>query len=348
MPEQVSLGVVGYGWFAELLHERVLKRLPRLEVTALCEPDESRRRRGTEHLDVPGYAIAEEMLDAGVCDAVAIFTPHSTHRDLVELSASRGRHVFCEKAMAVTSDDCAAMIRACKAAGVELMIGHMQKLFPPYERLADLVRGGTYGAPVAAQVSGFHWSPVFEGWWRRRRDCGGLLYWTGIHDLDTIRYVMASDVDTVFAMTGPVTDDYTDYEDSISVVMRHANGAVASLQVAQHDPLRSFERAFSMSVVCEHGGVAFDPERDRVVHAGRHGLSARDTVVEAFPPHEDSMFVAYEAEFRHFVEVVLDKVPSRLSGEDGLRCVETLEAITTSVQTDSPVTVSRALVEVAR
>jgi predicted dehydrogenase len=89
----------------------VLKRLPRLEVTALCEPDERRRRRGTEHLEVPGYATAEEMLDAGVCDAVAIFTPHSTHRELVELSASRGLHVFCEKAMAVTSDDCVAMIR---------------------------------------------------------------------------------------------------------------------------------------------------------------------------------------------------------------------------------------------
>jgi predicted dehydrogenase len=171
------------------------------------------------------------------------------------------------------------------------MVGHMQKLFPPYARLAELVRSGTYGMPVAAQVSGFHWSPVFEGWWRRRRDCGGLLYWTGIHDIDTLRHVMASDVDTVFAMTGPATDDYTDYEDAISVVMRHANGAVASLQVAQHDPLRSFERAFSMSVVCEHGGVAFDPERDQVVHAGRQGLSAQDAVVEAFPPHEDNMFV---------------------------------------------------------
>ena len=159
---------------------------------------------------------------------------------------------------------------------------------------------------------------------------------------------MASDVDTVFAMTGPATDDYTDYEDAISVVMRHANGAVASLQVAQHDPLRSFERAFSMSVVCEHGAVAFDPERDQVVHAGRKGLSAQDAVVEAFPPHDDNMFVAYEAEFRHFVEVVLDGVPSRLSGEDGLRCVETLEAITTSVRTDSPVAVNRALVGAGR
>ncbi|MEJ7802937.1 MAG: Gfo/Idh/MocA family oxidoreductase [Candidatus Limnocylindria bacterium] len=348
MPERVALGVVGYGWFAELLHERVLKRLPRLEVTALCELDEVRRRRGTEHLEVPGYATAEAMLDAEVCDAVAIFTPHSTHRELVELSASRGRHVFCEKAMAVTSEDCVAMISASQVAGVELMVGHMQKLFPPYARLAELVRGGTYGAPVAVQVSGFHWSPVFEGWWRRRRDCGGLLYWTGIHDIDTLRHVLASEVDTVFAMTGPTTDDYTDYEDAIAVVMRHTNGAIASLQVAQHDPLKRFEEAFSMSVVCEHGGVAFDPKRNVVVHAARDGLSAQGTVVEAFAPHEDSMFVAYAAEFRHFVEVVLDKVPSRLSGEDGLRCVETLEAITTSAQRDRPVTVSRALMEVAR
>jgi predicted dehydrogenase len=66
-----------------------------------------RRERGCDQLGVTGYATLEEMLAADACDAVAIFTPHSTHRELVELSAAHHRHVFCEKAMAVTSEDCA-------------------------------------------------------------------------------------------------------------------------------------------------------------------------------------------------------------------------------------------------
>lgn len=341
MPDALRLGVVGYGWFAELLHRRVLNELPRLRVTGLCEVDELRRGRGCEQLGVTGYATLEEMLADDVCDAVAIFTPHSTHRELVELSAAHRRHVFCEKAMAVSSEDCAAMIAAAEAAGVELMIGHMQKLFPAYRRVGELVRSGRYGRPVAAQVAGFHWSPVFDGWWRRARDCGGLLYWTGIHDVDTLRYVMDSEVDEVYAATGPKTDAYTDYEDSIAVVMKYANGAVASLHVAHHDPLRSFERSFSMSVVCERGAVAFDPAHDVVTHAARDGLDAASVREERVPPHEQSMYVAYQAEFAHFVEVVLDGVPSRLPATDGLRCVETLESISAAVRTGAPVAVRR-------
>lgn len=337
MGDALTLGVVGYGWFAELLHERVLSGLPRLRVTAVCELDETRRKRGCEQLGVPGYGSLEAMLDAGACDAVAIFTPHSSHRELVELSAAHGRHVFCEKAMAVTSEDCRAMIDATQAAGVELMVGHMQKLFPAYRRVAELVRSGRYGEPVAAQVSGFHWSPVFEGWWRRTRDCGGLLYWTGVHDVDTLRYVIDSEVEHVYAVTGPSTDDYTDYEDSIAVTMKYANGVVASLQVAQHDPLRSFEHAFSMSVLCERGAVGFDPQRNLVSHAGRDGLSARPPTEEIFPPHEESMYLAYETEFAHFVEVTMDGVSSKLPAKDGLRCVETLEAVYASVDSGAPV-----------
>jgi hypothetical protein len=93
----------------------------------------------------------------------------------------------------------------------------------------------------------------------------------------------------VYAATGPKTDAYTDYEDSIAVVLKYGNGAVASLHVAHHDPLRSFERSFSMSVVCERGGVAFDPTRDVVTHAPERPGGGR-VVEERFPPHEESMY----------------------------------------------------------
>ena len=342
MPDSLTLGVVGFGWFAELLHDRVLTGLDRLDTVAVCDPDPARRTRAAELLGAQAFASMEEMLAGSDCQAVAIFTPHSTHRELVEQAAAAGRHIFCEKAMAVTATDCVAMIAAAREARVELMVGHMQKLFPAYRRVAEIVASGRYGAPVAAHVNGLHWCPVYEGWWRRKADCGGLLYWTGVHDVDTLRHVIGGDVESVFAVTGPDTDDDTDYEDSIAATLRFESGAVATLHVAQHDPLRSFEESFSMQVLCKQGAVAFDPGTNRVVHAARAGHERFGPAVESFVDHEESMFVAYREEFAHFASVVLDGVASRLPAEDGLRCVEILEAVYASAASHEPAPVHRA------
>jgi predicted dehydrogenase len=91
------------------------------------------------------------------------------------------------------------------------------------------------------------------GWWRSKDSCGGLLYWTGIHDLDTMRAITGSTSASVMAMAGPKTDDYTEYEDSIAVTLRYESGAVASMLVAEHDPIRTFEESFQISVLLEGG-----------------------------------------------------------------------------------------------
>jgi predicted dehydrogenase len=271
-------------------------------------------------------------LPAG-CDAVLVLTPHDTHRELVVGAAAKGLHVFCEKAFAVSSTDCVAMIDACGRAGVVLTVGHMQKLFPTHARAVELARGGSLGEVVALQVAGAHWCPVMPGWWRSKDSCGGLLYWTGIHDLDTMRAITGSDVTSVLAMAGPKTDDYTDYEDSIAVTLRYENGAVASMLVAEHDPLRTFEQSFQISVLLQNGSIHVDPGAGAVTHAARHGHERPPGVtLESFGSFESLEEHAYREEFRAFARRVLAGDRRDPSAEDGLRCVETLEAIYRSLE----------------
>lgn len=340
MTTPVTLGLVGYGWFAELLENHAFSRLDTVKVTAVCDPDAARRARADRELGVPTFASVEAMLASSDCEAIVVLTPHDTHRQIVEAAAANGRHVFCEKAMAVTAADCHAMIETARTARVELMVGHMQKLFPPYRRLIELVREGDYGEPLAVQVMGFHWCPVFPGWWRHRQSGGGLLYWTGVHDIDTMRHVVGDEVTSVYAVAGPCTDDYTDYEDSVAVTLRFARGAIATLQVTPHDPLRDFERSFAMAVACREGAIYFDPDRCVVEHAARHGHTRGERVVERFGSHEESMAEAYRSEFAHFAEVIHEGVPSRLPAIDGLRCVEILEAVTASLRSGEPIALS--------
>jgi predicted dehydrogenase len=341
----VTVGLVGFGWFAELLTSRVFPNVPEIRVTAVCEQLSVRRERAGMLLEVPVFEDIASMLRGSSCQAVVIMTPHNTHRELVEAAAASGRHIFCEKAMAVTAADCAAMIRAAKLAKVTLLVGHMQKLFPPYARVIQLVQDGVYGKPLAVNVFGFHWCRVFEGWWRKKDLCGGLLYWTGIHDLDSMRAIVGKEVNKVYATVGIKTDDYTEYEDSIVVTLNYEGGAMGTLQVAQHDPLRDFNHSFALSVLCERGSIRYLPEVCAVEHRSRTNHDLGKLHREVFPSHEENENAAYRAEFAHFGGVVRGEESAILTGTDGLRCVETLEAIYQSVSEGLPVIVPRIGVE---
>jgi predicted dehydrogenase len=341
--EPVRIALVGFGWFAEQLVLRVLRALPDIEVVAVVDVDSERRARAAA-LGLAAVRSVDELPEG--CEAVAVLTPHDTHLDVVRASARRGLHVFCEKALAVTSRDAADILRTCAAHEVRLVVGHMQKLFPVYERTIELVRSGAYGRVVAVQVDGLHWCPVFEGWWRTAASCGGLLYWTGIHDLDTMRAIAGAEVSTVYAVAGIDTDDYTEYEDLASLVVTFANGVVGSMQVAEHSPLVTFEESFTTTVVLERGAIAVDPGRGKVAHAGRDGLTRRPVVVESFGSFESGEEAAYRTEFAAFADVVRrSDRPVEESAVDGLRCVELLEAAYRSMRTGAVVHVEHVELE---
>ena len=82
------------------------------------------------------------------------------------------------------------MIEAAQAKGVKLMVGHKRRLRPQYAKMAEIVRGLRYGRPLAVQVNGFYGRELW-GWWTRRETGGGLLFHSGVHDLDFLRHVCA-------------------------------------------------------------------------------------------------------------------------------------------------------------
>lgn len=336
----VRVGLIGFGWFAELLCTRVFPFVPEISVVAVCDRLPQRRDRAHEILKVPVFEDSADLLRESDCEGVIIMTPHNTHRVLVEAAAASGKHIFCEKAMAVTVEDCRAMITAAEAGRVTLLIGHMQKLIPPYSRVIELVREGRYGKVLAMQVFGFHWCPVFDGWWRTKDGCGGLLYWTGIHDLDTMRAIVGDDVVEVYAVSGPKTERYTEYEDIVAVTLKYRGGAIGSLQVAEHDTLREFSDSFSLSVLCERGSIRYIPDARIVQHRARARHVLGELCSEQLPSHEENENAAYRAEFSHFGNVVRGQEPLRLTARDGLKCVETLQAIYRSIEEQRPVRIA--------
>jgi predicted dehydrogenase len=340
--EPLRLAMVGYGWFAELLQERVVPTTAGLRVVAAVDPSAERREAAAAR----GLEVAADLADLmrghrEDIDAVAVLTPHDTHLDVVRVAAQHGLHVFCEKAFAVSAADCVAMVDACRRAGVVLVVGHMQKLFGAHRRAIEIARSGDLGEVRAVAVQGAHWCPVFPGWWRSTERCGGLLYWTGIHDVDTMRALVGSDAASVYAVAAPRWDGYTDYEDAVSATIVFDNGAIGTIHVAEQWPLRTFEESFEIDVVLTAGGIRISPGRAVVEYARRHEHDRAETESESFGSFERMEEEAYRQELNAFADAVRAGDLHHPTVLDGLRCVETLEAVYRSIASGRPEPVLR-------
>ncbi len=315
---RVRIGLVGAGNFGGEI-ARIVAGRPELELVGVADVNPDAARARAEAYGVPWWSDHRALLAECECDAVAVATPHSTHRDIVVDAAEAKRHVFCEKTMAVHVADCHEMIEATDRNGVKLMVGHKRRFRSAHAEIKRLLDGGEFGRPLAINVHGYFGRQI-QGFWSKKELNGGLLYWAGTHDVDTIRYYLG-EVDEVAAMVGPkVFPDVTDYDDAIAVNLKFRSGAVGSIQVTTFFPMATYRTSFAYAISCEHGGIAYDP-RQVAVHYGTHDGPMQTTFFEGYGFDE-----AFATEWDSFAAWVLRDEPPVLTGEDGLRAVEIMQA----------------------
>src|SRR5262245_6650904 len=167
----------------------------------------------------------DALLRAEDVQAVLIATPSDTHVDLAVLAASAGKHVFCEKPMALTVAECDAMIAAAARAGVALMVGQVQRLFPLLAEVRHLLHGGAIGRPVAMLMERHEVLQRQPGsWLQRRAQVGGLLHQSSVHEFDWMRTLLG-EVEELFARTAPMTIQAgLDFPDAMQVSLRFHDG----------------------------------------------------------------------------------------------------------------------------
>ena len=136
--------------------------------------------------DAPGFA---EVLKDGAIQAVVLATPHSLHREQALAAADAGKHVFCEKPLALSVADARAMIDACKQSGVKLAVGHNRRFWPAMRALRQLVDDGRLGRVlhIEGHNSNENSNRVTGGWRTLERESpGGGFTGAGLHALDAM------------------------------------------------------------------------------------------------------------------------------------------------------------------
>jgi len=157
---------------------------------------EESRAKFAEEYNVPVFESLTDMLAQGDVDAVIVATPNNFHcPNTVEVAAA-GKHVFCEKPMALKLADCQAMIDACRQAGVKLQIGQVLRYLPDFAHAIDLVRGGDIGQPRHGLIC--RYSAPRPDWGHTWRDdpekVGHYLFEVSVHEIDFMRCVFGKPV----------------------------------------------------------------------------------------------------------------------------------------------------------
>jgi predicted dehydrogenase len=182
----INCAIAGLGRWGRALVEAA-HHVPRLRITRAVETDLDAGRDFCNQRRIALTSNFAAVLEDASIDAILLATPHSLHRDQVIASAAAGKQVFCEKPLALRRDDAQAMFEACKAAGVELAVGHNRRFWPSLCGLREIVASGELGTilHLEGHNSNENSNTVLKGWrlWPEESPGGGLTG-AGLHVLD--------------------------------------------------------------------------------------------------------------------------------------------------------------------
>ena len=221
----IRAAIVGLGWWGKHMVRR-MKDSDALRIVVAVEANPAQEGFATEHGLRFTTNFAEVLGDSAI-DAVILCTPHSAHTEQVLAVAGAGKHVFCEKPLALTRRDAERSVEACRKAGVMLGIGHERRYEPAIVEVRRLIRDGVLGTVMHAEANFSHdkLARMPAGDWRTSSKDAPAAGMTamGIH-LSDLYISLFGPVREVFASTASRVA-YPENGDVISALLRFESGA---------------------------------------------------------------------------------------------------------------------------
>jgi predicted dehydrogenase len=233
MKSRFRLAVIGAGR-AGMVHARnAAGAVPEVELRCLVDADPEVGNKAGAQLGVPAFTDLDQALSGAAFDGVVITAPTFAHADLAVLAAGAGKHVFCEKPMALTVAECDTMAAAAERAGVVFQVGFVRRFQPEFAEARRRIEAGQIGTPMV--VKSLTRGPGLPpAWAHDLRRSNGMLAEVNSHDFDCVRWLVGSDIERVYAETANfkgVERGVTapDFYDNAVVSLRFASGAIGTV-----------------------------------------------------------------------------------------------------------------------
>ncbi len=343
--KKVKVGIIGTGGISEV-HAKGYLADERCEICAVCDINEERAAKFAAKHGIPKYySDYQVMLDSEDLDAISVCTFNNFHAPITIAALKSGKHVLCEKPMAINTAEAVKMKEEADKANKLLMIGLVRRFGNDAAILQDFINNGYFGDIYYAKATYLRRNGSPGGWFSdKERSGGGPLIDLGVHVIDLVRYLLGSP--KAVSVTGITFDrlknrpgiknpkgylsvdqgNKFDVEDLAVAVIQFDNGAALTV-----------ETSFSLNIKNDMGnielfgtksGARLDPNLELFTEMNGY-------LVNVAPAMETKLNFSglFEREIKHFIDCIVDGVECVSPAEAGIEAMKIIDAIYKSSET---------------
>lgn len=303
----LKVGVIGLGWMGRI-HLRNYTEMPDVEVLGVVDPDPEARKAASENFGVAAFAELADLL-ALKPDAVSVCVPTVLHHDVALKVIAAGSSLLVEKPLAATAQEGREVVEAARAAGLTLMVGHVERYNPAVQRIKELLsEEGTETISITIERVG-PYPP-------RIQDVG-VIKDLASHDIDLLRFLTGSEFKSVYAVT---STSLGKHEDTALITAQMENGVLANISTNWVTPYKSRK----IQAACKNKYVEANLITQEVKEYSSFSSYDKSYSVREWPLiYREPV----KEELRDFLGAVGAHEPAPIRGEDGLAVLETFDRI---------------------
>ncbi|MCL0056407.1 inositol 2-dehydrogenase [Dehalococcoidia bacterium] len=331
MKGKISAGIIGAGRSGRVHAENLAFRIPEAEVLAVADVIQEVAQRCATDFCIPQVKDYHRILDDPKIDAIVICSSTDTHAQIIAEAATAGKHIFCEKPIALDLAGIDQALTAVEKAKVILQIGFQRRFDPNFRRARELILQGAIGKPHILRITSRDPQPPPIDY---IKVSGGIFLDMTIHDFDMARYIMGEEVEEVYALGSNLIDPRIGEigdTDTAVVTLYFKSGAIGVIDNSRKAVYGYDQR---MEVFGEKGKVTVEnPRPDTSILTDEKGDHTPPLLHFFLERYSDS----YLAELKAFIECIqLGKEP-QVSGLDGKVSVVMAYAAKRSCEEHRPV-----------
>ena len=332
--KRVGYAVIGLGHISQRAILPGFRHAKRSKLVALVSGDAAKAKRLDEQFSAGHcytYDAFDECLRNPQVEAVYIATPNRMHLEFALKAAEAGKHVLCEKPLAVTAAECQQIIEACRRNRVKLMTAYRKYFEPSVLALKALIDSGKLGRLKIIHTAFTVFLPAGDSWHLKKSLAGGgSLFDVGIYGINTVRYLTG--LEPVEATAYSWTTDparFSEVDDNMSFQLKFPGGLYL-----QGSSSFTAAKASFLQIHGEKGWAALDPAYAYNEEHRFFGKIAGEWFEKKFKPVDE-----FRLEIDHLSECIREDRDPRTDGIAGLRDVAVMEAIYEAAKQDRAVTI---------
>lgn len=343
---KIKVGIVGTGGISNL-HMVGYRNLDNVEVYAVCDINKERAEAFAQKYAIPHvFSDYNEMLKLKELDAISVCTWNNGHAPVSIAALNAGKHVLCEKPLAMNTKEALEIQRAARESGKILMVGFVRRFGQNTAILKEFIDKGYLGDIYYAKTGCIRRCGNPGGWFSdKKKSGGGPLIDLGVHMIDLVRFLMGkpkavSVYGATFDGIGPRShikalnrykpmdyDEFCDVEDLATAMIRFENGGVLYVETSFSQNIK--DDFLFLDLYGTKSGAMMEPKLE--IYSELEGY-----LVDITPRYsaESDVFTAnFKREVAHFIDCVQGKVECLNPVEDGVEIMKILDAIYESAAT---------------